>query len=180
MQRMQLVIAGTVGAGKTTFIRTISEIEAVNTDRKPTDEIAELKPSTTVAMDFGCFTFGNTLTLHLYGTPGQERFDFMWELLIKRAHAYILLVAAHRPEEFLQARQILAFINQRTTIPMLVGVSHTDRPEARSVEDVGLAMGCGDESRSFPVIAVNPTNKQSVLQALITLVKHCIACSTAV
>ncbi|MBE9181205.1 ATP/GTP-binding protein [Oculatella sp. LEGE 06141] len=172
MELMRLVITGTVGAGKSTFIRTVSEIEVVDTDRKPTDATASMKKSTTVAMDFGRFTFGSDMRLHLYGTPGQTRFDFMWELLAIKANALILLVAAHRPEDFRAARQTMAFINQRVKIPMLLGVTHTDCEGAWSVEDVALAMGYDDQSMPFRVVAVNANDKESVIQALIALVEH--------
>ncbi|HEY9652428.1 MAG TPA: GTPase, partial [Coleofasciculaceae cyanobacterium] len=67
---MRLVVTGTVGAGKSTFIRTVSEIEVVDTDRRATDDIAALKKKTTVAMDFGRLQFAPGMALHLYGTPG--------------------------------------------------------------------------------------------------------------
>jgi signal recognition particle receptor subunit beta len=89
---MRLVVTGTVGAGKSTFIRSVSEIAVVDTDRRATDATAELKKKTTVAMDFGRLQFAPGMALHLYGTPGQSRFDFMWDILIRKAHAYILLV----------------------------------------------------------------------------------------
>ena len=125
---MRLVVTGPVGAGKSTFIRTVSEIEVVDTDRQATDETAELKPKTTVAFDFGRLQFGSEMALHLYGTPGQSRFDFMWEILIKQAQAYVLLVAAHRPAEFRYARRIASFMNQRQKLPMVIGLTHTDCP----------------------------------------------------
>jgi len=103
MEVMRLIVTGTVGAGKSTFIRAVSEIEVVDTDTRATDETALLKKKTTVAFDFGRLQFGPDMALHLYGTPGQTRFDFMWDLLIHKAHAYIVLVAAHRPREFRQA-----------------------------------------------------------------------------
>ena len=81
---LRIVVTGGVGAGKTTFIRTISEIDVVDTDKRATDELAELKEKTTVALDFGKLTITPTQSLHLYGTPGQSRFDFMWDILIKK------------------------------------------------------------------------------------------------
>jgi uncharacterized protein len=170
MELMRLVVTGTVGAGKTTFIRTVSEISVVDTDRIATDHTALLKKNTTVAFDFGKVTFGSEMTLHLYGTPGQSRFDFMWDMLIRKAHAYILLVPAHRPEEFRQARQILGFMNQRVTVPLLIGVTHTDCEAAWSLEDVALSIWGADELP--PIVAVNANDKASVTKALIALVEH--------
>ncbi|AFZ24064.1 putative GTPase [Cylindrospermum stagnale PCC 7417] len=172
MEIMRLIVTGTVGAGKSTFIRSISEIEVVDTDTRATDETALLKKRTTVALDFGRLQFGPDMALHLYGTPGQSRFDFMWDILIRKAHAYILLVAAHRPREFRQARKIINFMNQRMQIPMIIGLSHTDCPGAWSEEDIFFALGYVDENDRPPIVRVNPTERDSVAEAVITLVQH--------
>lgn len=169
---MRLIVTGTVGAGKTTFIRSISEIEVVDTDAIATDETALLKHKTTVAFDFGRLQFSPEMALHLYGTPGQSRFDFMWDILIRKAHAYILLVAAHRPRDFRQARKIMNFMNQRAQIPMIIGLTHTDYPDAWSEEDVFLALGYEDENQLPPIVKVNPMQRDSVANAVIILVHH--------
>ncbi|MCY7285388.1 MAG: ATP/GTP-binding protein [Cyanobacteria bacterium CAN_BIN43] len=172
MEIMRLVVTGPVGAGKSTFIRSVSEITVVDTDRRATDETALLKQRTTVAFDFGRLSFGPEMALHLYGTPGQTRFDFMWDILIKKAHAYILLVAAHRPSEFIDARRIRAFMRQRSPVPMIIGLTHTDCPEAWDLENVAIALGYLSTTRRPPIIAVDPTEAGSVAQAVITLVQH--------
>jgi signal recognition particle receptor subunit beta len=96
----------------------------------------------------------------------------MWDILIRKADAYILLVAAHRPREFREARNILAFMKQRMQIPMIIGLSHTDCPGAWSEEDVFLALGFMDENHRPPILTVNPTQQESVVEAVITLVQH--------
>lgn len=171
MELMRLVVTGAVGAGKSTFVRTASEIEVVDTDRTATDKTALLKKNTTVAMDFGKFTFGNEMTLHVYGTPGQARFNFMWEMLIAKANAYILLVAANRPEEFRYSRQILNFINQQVNIPMVLGITHTDCQDAWDGEDIACALGFHFENFP-PILTVNPNDRTSTIEALIALVEH--------
>ncbi|MEH1871055.1 GTP-binding protein [Nostoc sp.] len=172
MENMCLIVTGTVGAGKSTFIRSVSEIDVVDTDTRATDETALLKARTTVALDFGRLQFSAGMAVQLYGTPGQSRFDFMWDILIRKAHAYILLVAAHRPGEFRQARQILAFMNQRVQIPMIIGVTHTDCAGAWSEEDVLLALGFTPEGNRPPIVKVNATQRDSVAEAVIVLVQH--------
>ena len=169
---LRIVVTGGVGAGKTTFIRTISEIDVVDTDKRATDELAELKEKTTVALDFGKLTITPTQSLHLYGTPGQSRFDFMWDILIEKAHAYILLIAAHRPNQFREARKLLNFMNQNASIPELIGITHTDCDDAWEVEDIALALGFQDEISSPPLIAVNPNERESVFQALIAIIEQ--------
>ena len=172
MEIMRLVVTGTVGAGKTTFIRTISEIEVVDTDRTATDDTALMKRTTTVAFDFGRLQFAPDMALHLYGTPGQSRFDFMWDILIRKAHAYILLVAAHRPQDFRYARRILSFMRQRAHIPMIIGMTHTDCEGAWAPENVALALGYLDSQHQPPIVIVNANEKGSVAQAIIALVQH--------
>jgi uncharacterized protein len=166
------VITGSVGAGKTSLIRTISEIEVVDTDRRATDEAAEIKSTTTVALDFGRLTVGENQTLHLYGTPGQLRFDFMWDILIAKANAYILLLNASRPEDLRQAKRILTFMKERAKIPYLIGVTHTDCPEAWSLEYITIALKLINEKNKPPIIAVHANDKYSISQALMLLVQE--------
>ncbi len=172
MEVLRIVVTGGVGAGKTSFIRTLSEIEVVDTDRKATDEIAQFKEKTTVAMDFGRVSIAPNQSLHLYGTPGQSRFDFMWDILIKKAQAYILLVDAHRPEQLRSGRRILNFINQRVQLPHIIGLTHTDCPDAWEAEDVAIALGLIKEQIKAPLISVNATERASVLPAVITLIQE--------
>jgi uncharacterized protein len=179
MEIMNLVITGTVGAGKTTYIRSVSEIEVVDTDRKATDDVANLKQNTTVSMDFGTLQFGEEMSLHIYGTPGQVRFDFMWEILIERAHAYVLLIAAHRPSEFHHARRIMNFMNRRAQIPMLIGITHSDCEGAWSSEDIALALGYQDMTQQPPIVLVNAEDGESVVMSLIALVEHCMQSNAA-
>ena len=172
MEIMRLVVTGTVGAGKSTFIRSVSEIAVVDTDRMATDETATLKKKTTVAMDFGRLQFAPGMALHLYGTPGQARFDFMWDILIRKAHAYILLVDAHRPSEFRSCRRLLAFMKQRVQIPLIVGLTHMDCEGAWSEENVVIALGFVDEKTRPPVVTINANQRESVIKALIALIQH--------
>jgi signal recognition particle receptor subunit beta len=171
MEIMRLVVTGPVGAGKTTYINSISEIETVNTDRTATDETKEMKAKTTVAFDFGRLQFNPNMALHLYGTPGQSRFDFMWDILIRKAHAYILLVPAHRPKDFINARRIINFMNQRKKIPMVIGMTHMDCPGAWPADNLALALGFkyGDKT---PLIKVNATKPGSVAQSIVVVVKQ--------
>lgn len=169
---MRLVVTGPVGAGKSTFIRSVSEIEVVDTDRRATDETTLMKKRTTVAFDFGRLQFGPDMALHLYGTPGQARFDFMWDILIRKAHAYILLVAAHRPSEFRYARRILNFMDQRAKIPIVIGITHIDCADAWNEENVAIALGFKEGREAPPIVPVNCTEAPSVAKAIITLVQQ--------
>jgi signal recognition particle receptor subunit beta len=180
MKTLRLVVAGSVGAGKSTFVRTISEIEVVDTDRTATDQTSLFKSETTVALDFGRLVLSPDMDLHIYGTPGQARFDFMWDLLIQNAHCYILLVAANRPNDFNCAREIITFINERVKIPMIIGLTHMDCPGALIPEEIVMNLGYDihDKNRP-PIVSVNPQDRTSVLEALIVLMGLVIAGSNA-
>ncbi len=98
----------------------------------------------------------------------------MWDILICKAHAYILLIAAYRPGEFPQARKIITFMNQRMQIPMIIGVTHTDCPGAWSDEDIFFTLGYMDENNPPLMVNVNATQTASVAEAVIALVEQLI------
>ncbi len=105
MQTVKMVVTGPFNAGKTEFIRSVSEIDVVSTERKISSEAERVKETTTVAMDFGRITVDNDLVLYLFGTPGQKRFDFMWEILSEGMLGFVVMVDSTRPETFREARQ---------------------------------------------------------------------------
>ncbi len=108
MQTVKMVITGPYSSGKTEFIRSISEIEVVSTEREVTTEAERReKGATTVAMDFGRITVDDDLVLYLFGTPGQRRFDFMWEILAEGMLGFIVMVDSSKPETFREAKNIL-------------------------------------------------------------------------
>lgn len=172
MEIMRLVVTGVVGSGKSTFIRSVSEIDVVDTDRQATDQTAKIKGKTTVAMDFGRLQFAPGMALHLYGTPGQSRFDFMWDILIRRAHAYILLVDAHRPSEFHSCCRLLSFIEQRVQIPHIIGLTHMDCQGAWSSENVAIALGFANKYKQPTMVTLNAQHRDSAIDALIVLVQQ--------
>nr|WP_295814061.1 ATP/GTP-binding protein [uncultured Deinococcus sp.] len=133
MHPIKIVVSGAVGAGKTTLIQTLSETEVISTDVVASEDIG--KDNTTIAFDFGTVQLGDDLLL-LFGTPGQERFDFMWDVLCQGAMGLLLLVSGTRPGDFRHSRHILEFIRTRYPLPYLLGVTHQDRPGAWAPEDV--------------------------------------------
>jgi signal recognition particle receptor subunit beta len=167
MKITRLVVAGTPGAGKSTFVKSVSDIDVVDTDRTATDEISLLKKKTTVAFDFGRLAFGQNMELHIYGTPGQSRFSFMWDMLIRRADVYIVLVAAHRPNDFHYARQIISFMNQRVQIPMLIGLTHTDCSGACPQDEIMMRLGYMNDRNRPLIVTVNANERSSVIEALL-------------
>lgn len=174
MENIRVVITGTVGAGKSTFVRTASEIDVVEIERKVSDSDTEasFKDTTTVAFDFGRLVLEANKTLYMYGTPGQTRFDFMWDILIKGADAYILLVTANQPNSFSYAQDIFSFMNDRVQVPMLIGLTHTDCAGALPVEEIVKRLGIVNDQHRPPILNVNPQLKPSVLKALKVLIQQ--------
>lgn len=123
----KIVFVGPVGAGKTEAVRVLSDIEIVSTEARATDEVALRKRHTTVAMDYGVLNLDSGERVRLYGTPGQPRFDFMWEILSDHALGVVLLLDASAPDPLLDLRKyVKAFraVIERTA--MVVGLTHTD------------------------------------------------------
>lgn len=129
----KIVVSGPVGAGKTTLIRTLSETEVLDTDVTPSEDLG--KATTTVAFDFGTMHLDG-LQVHLYGTPGQDRFDFMWDVLCEGALGLVMLVAGDRPKDFPKARGIFEFVTSRHPVPFIIGVTRQDLDRVWEPEDV--------------------------------------------
>jgi signal recognition particle receptor subunit beta len=172
MEILRLIVTGAPEVGKSTFIHSISELEAVNPNHQTSNDIAVLEKGKTATFDFGRLKVSPDIVMHLYGPPGQAGFDFMWDLLTHRAHACIMLLAAHRPREFSYSRRLLTFLRQRVNVPVIIGLTHMDHPHAWSVENITLALGYIDKKCHPPIIPVNPKDRASVIQVLTVLVEH--------
>ena len=159
---LKLVVSGPVGAGKTTFVRSLSDIEVVETDETASEDLG--KEKTTVALDFGLF-FADDIPIYLYGTPGQERFDFMWEVLCEGALGLILLVAGDRPADFPRARHVLEFVTSRIAVPFVVGVTRQDLGYVWEPDDVAAYF----DLEPYAVVGIDATDRTSALTAVTAL-----------
>ncbi len=166
MQTLKMVVTGPFAAGKTQFIQTISEIDVVSTERKLTREEERIKDQTTVAMDFGRITIDDDLVLYLFGTPGQRRFDFMWEILSEGMLGFIVIVDSVRPETFREARSILDTFRSYAPTPYVVASNKQDHEDAWSPEDLRIALRIDPDVKVLPCVA---TDKESVKRVLLEL-----------
>lgn len=166
MQTVKMVITGPFSAGKTEFIRSISEIDVVSTERKISSETERVKEETTVAMDFGRITVDDDLVLYLFGTPGQRRFDFMWEILSEGMLGFIVLIDSVRPETFREAKHILEIFRSYSPTPYVVAANKQDLPDAWSSEDLRIALKIDSNIKVLPCVA---TNKEQVKNVLLEL-----------
>jgi small GTP-binding protein len=165
-QAVKVVITGPFAAGKTTLIRTISEITVLSTERGITDSTRSRKNETTVAMDFGRITIDRELVLYLFGTPGQERFDFMWEILGEGMLGYVLLLDTNRPESLAEAVGILDAFRRMARVPFVVALNRTTGVD--EVEDARIRQALGVGS-SVALVPCDATDKESVKAVLLAL-----------
>jgi small GTP-binding protein len=167
MQTVKMVVTGPFNAGKTQFIKTVSEIDVVSTEREISTEAERIKETTTVAMDFGRITVDDDLVLYLFGTPGQKRFDFMWEILSEGMLGFIVLVDSARPETFREARGILHTFRAYAPTPYVVAANKQDMADAWSIEDLRIALKLDPNVKLLPSTASDKESVKSVLLELL-------------
>jgi hypothetical protein len=142
----------------------------VTTDYATTlDEERELKNETTVALDFGTIAINERLTLYLFGTPGQERFDYMWEHLALGCLGYVVLVDSCRPGHFAETRRLMDRFREITDAPFVIAANKQDDPAAMPPMYVRRRLAVPEE---IPVIACTGNDRNSVKSVLISLLKH--------
>ncbi len=168
MQTVKMVVTGPFNAGKTEFIRSISEIDVVTTDEDISSDSTEFgtKEQTTVAMDFGRITVDDDLVLYLFGTPGQRRFDFMWEILAEGMLGFVVMVDSVKPETFREAKSILETFRAYAPTPYVVAANKQDHEEAWSPDDLRIALRIEENVKLLPCVA---TDKDSVKNVLLEL-----------
>ncbi len=170
----KIIITGPFDAGKTAFIRTISEIEPVTTEKTLAyDEGGVQKSSTTVAMDFGKLTIDpeENIVLHLYGTPGQKRFDFMWEILSKGIIGCIFMLDSSTPRSVKELIPIITYFKELSDVPCLIAANKQDLPCACSIGEIKKAMApILPDIPILPLVALDKNSVKKVLLKLMELV----------
>jgi signal recognition particle receptor subunit beta len=169
---VKLVIAGGFGVGKTTTVGSISEIDPLTTEAAITEVAAGVddlshtpyKTTTTVAMDFGCITIDPTLKLYLFGTPGQDRFGFMWDDLVAGALGGLVIVDTRRLDDCYAAVDYF----EHKKIPFAVAVNAFDGKVEHDLDEVRWAL---DVTEGVPVIAFDARERGSVRDALLVVLE---------
>ena len=163
---VKIVVTGPFSAGKTTLIRTISEITVLSTEKDITDETRSRKAETTVAMDFGRITIDRDLVLYLFGTPGQDRFDFMWEILGEGMLGYILLIDSSREDSLAESVGILAAFRKMARVPFVVALNRSSGMDPQDEERVRSVLALDEDT---PVVPCDATDRESVKAVLLAL-----------
>lgn len=167
MQAVKMVITGPFSAGKTAFIGSVSEIDVVSTERRISSRAEQIKESTTVAMDFGRITVGDDLVLYLFGTPGQRRFDFMWDILSQGMLGFVVMVDSTKPETFREAKRILETFESYASTPFVVAANKQDNEDAWEPEDLRIILRLRQEVKILPCVAHDKESVKNVLLELL-------------
>lgn len=167
MQAVKMVITGPFSAGKTAFIGAVSEIDVVRTERKISSSAERIKETTTVAMDFGRITVDDDLVLYLFGTPGQRRFDFMWEILSEGMLGFVVLVDSTKPETFREAKRILETFQSYASTPYVVAANKQDMEDAWPPDDMRIILRLDESVKVLPCVSLQKESVKNVLLELL-------------
>jgi signal recognition particle receptor subunit beta len=172
---VKIVVAGAFGVGKTTTVRSISEIAPLTTEAEMTsaaigvDESRadSLKTTTTVAMDFGCVTIDESLKLYLFGTPGQDRFGFMWDSMVRGALGALVVADSSRLDDCYQPVDYF----ERAGLPFVVAVNTFNGHTAYDLAEVRWALAV---HQRVPVVAFDARRRGSVRDALLAVLEQAL------
>ena len=166
MQSVKVVVTGPFNAGKTTFIKSVSEITVLSTERQVSEAAGEGSGETTVAMDFGRITISDDVVLYLFGTPGQERFSFMWETLSEGMLGFVLLVDVTDADSLEDAKAMIDFFKEMSDVPYVVAGNKVAEDDTEALAQLRTRLELED---AVPLFALDAREKESVKSVLLGL-----------
>lgn len=166
----KILITGPFNSGKTTLIKLISDEQLTGNDVEATDDLAQYKSMTTVSLDFGVLHIDEDLKVHLFGTPGQARFNFMWKTLSQGALGTVLLVDSSSQQAIDEAKEMYDFYSNLPGCPIVIGATKQDLPQAKSIEHIRTELG----AEGVYIVACNPCIKEDAKKVVIALLEEVI------
>lgn len=170
MSVYKIIVTGPFNSGKTEFVKSASDIPVILTEKNITTEDRGIKAETTVAMDFGRVTM-NGDTIHLFGTPGQTRFNFMWEILAKEMNGFIVLVDSTDKPSFPDAAELIRQFSSFVDVPHLVVANKFDLEGAASIEEIRDGTKVGENANVPMCVALEKESVINVLKQMLTMLK---------
>lgn len=167
MQSVKVVVTGPFNAGKTTFIKSVSEITVLSTERQVSDASGEGGGETTVAMDFGRITISDDVVLYLFGTPGQQRFSFMWETLSEGMLGFVVLVDALEEESITEAVSMIDFFTGMSDVPFVVAANKVAPSDVDTLSTLRGRLSLDESVALLPCDARDRESVKSVLLGLL-------------
>ena len=172
MRRVKILVSGPFASGKTSLIQTVSEIPVVSTEKAVSDESKVVKQQTTVALDFGRLTVNDDLVLYIFGTPGQERFSYMWDVLSVGALGLIVMVDSTDYKSVILGKRYLSFFLHKLKIPCVVAANKQDDPNALKPDQVKKMLGLEDSIEVLPCVTRDRESVKSVLIRLFEIIEE--------
>ncbi len=172
----KILVTGPFNAGKTTLIRFITDEQLLSRDVETTDRLATFKPLTTVGLDFGILHVNDQLDVHLFGTPGQARFNFMWEVLSRGALGTVFLVDSSNESAIEEGRLMCRYYrahqyyHTRSEAPLIIGATKRDQPGAVALEELSERLEIPEDM----IIPCDPRKKEDSTMLVACLLEQLI------
>lgn len=167
----KILVTGPFNAGKTTLIKYVTSEQLLSKDVKATDSLARFKAMTTVGLDFGVLHVDETLDVHLFGTPGQARFNFMWKLLAKGALGTIFLIDSSSQRAIDEGKLMYEYYRKQSDTPIIIGATKQDLEGAKDVDTITLELGIQE---NHTVIGCDPRKKEDSKLLVLSLLQQVI------